>query len=151
MDVCFDLFFCLDWQKLSCLSLSDDTLTLYSRAGLRRWTETNIYRNTWLLNGSWFLSQLIPIWPEHRTQINCAAKVKRVRMHSSRMSSRLNHWPSLVRTRKNNSIAGQTTRKILIETFIDLTSTLLRFHRREQALMYVNLSLDHTDVIILTA
>jgi len=41
-------------------------------------------------------------------------------MHSFRMSSRLNHWPSLIRTRKNNnSIAGQTTRRILIETFIE--------------------------------
>ena len=88
------------------LGLSDDTLMLYSRASLRRRTETNIYGNTWLLNGSWFLSQLFPIWSEHRTQINCAAKVKRVRMHSSWMSSRLNHWPSLVCTRKNNSIEG---------------------------------------------
>ena len=101
------------------LGLSDDTLMLYSRASLRRRTETNIYGNTWLLNGSWFLSQLFPIWSEHRTQINCAAKVKRVRMHSSWMSSRLNHWPSLVCTRKNNSIEGQTTREILIETFIE--------------------------------
>ena len=40
-------------------------------------------------------------------------------MHSSGMSSRLNHWPSLVRTRKKNSITGQSTRKTLIKTFIE--------------------------------
>ena len=34
------------------LGLSDDTLMLYSRASLRRRTETNIYGNTWLPNGS---------------------------------------------------------------------------------------------------
>ena len=151
MGACFDLFFCLDWQKLSCLGLSDDTLTLYSRASLRRWTETNIYGNTWLLNGSWFLSQLFPIWPEHRTQINCAANVKRVRMHSSR-SSRLNHWPSLVRTRKNNSIAGQTTREILIETFIETwLARYWDFIEESRLSRMSTISLDHTDVIILTA
>ena len=39
------------------LGLSDDTFMLYSRASLRRRTETNIYGNTWLPNGSWSLSQ----------------------------------------------------------------------------------------------
>jgi len=146
MGVCFSVL--IDRS----LGLSDDTLTLYSRASLRRWTETNIYGNTWLPNGSWSLSQPFPIWSEHRTQINCAAKVKRVRMHLSRMSSRLNHWPSLVCTRKNNSIAGQTTREILIETFIETwLARYWDFIERSRLSCMSTISLDHTDVTILTA
>jgi len=134
------------------LGLSDDTLMLYSRASLRRRTETNIYGNTWLPNGSWSLSQLFAIWSEHRTQINCAAKVARVRMHSSQMSLRLNHWPSLVHTRKNNSIAGQTTWEILIETFIETWLACYWDFIEESRLSCMStISLDHTHDTIFTA
>ena len=103
---------------------------ILSRCNLERVSEYELKITYTETPDSWSLSQPFPIWSEHWTQINCAANVKWVRMHSSWMSSQLNHWPSLVRTR-NNSIAGQDTQEILIETFIDLTSTLLRFHQGE--------------------
>jgi len=89
----------------------------YQQWEVRRWTETSSCGNIWLLTVSW--SQPLPIWSEHRTQINCAAlwshilewckcgygsKIERVRMHSSGIGSWLNHWPSLVRIRQNKTI-----------------------------------------------
>ena len=129
------------------LGLSDDTLTLYSRASLRIRTETNIYGNTWLPNGSWFLSQLFPIWSEHRTQTALQTLNGYVCIHLGWVRD----WISLVRTRKNNSIAGQTT-QILIETFIETWLARYWDFIEESRLSRMSIiSLDHTDVIILTA
>ena len=71
MGVCFDPFFCLDWQRLSCLGLSDDTLMLYSRVSLQRRTETNIYGNTWFPNGSWSLSKFDKSTELRSTALHC--------------------------------------------------------------------------------
>jgi len=77
----------------------------YQRWEVRRWTETSICGDIWLLTVSW--SQPLPIWSEHRTQINWAAlwshilqwckcgygsKIERVRMHSSGIGGELALW-----------------------------------------------------------
>ena len=167
MSVCFDPFFCPDCQKLSCLGLSDDTLTLYSRASLRRRTKTNIYENTWFPNESWSLSQFDQstelrstalhwdciFWND--TSVGMAQKWKLnayVCIHFGWMSSWLNHWPSLVCNRKNsNSIARQTTREIVIKTLIEtwLARTIDISSRRVGSCMST-ITLDHTDNTIFT-
>ena len=168
MGVCFDPLSSLSWLMGTVIS------------GIVRWySHVILSSEPSKTNWNWHLQKhltsereliFIPIWSECRTQINCAtlwldflewckswydSKVERVRMQSSWMSSRLNHWPSLVCTRKNNnSIAGQTTRKNLMDrdAHRDLTSLgYWNFVDESRLSCMSTISLDHTDNTIFTA
>ena len=146
MGVCFDPFFCLDWQKFGFVRWYSHVL-LSSEPPNTKWN-WHLWKH---LTSEWELIFVPIIRNLIRAPNSDQLRCKRVRMHSSWMSSWLNHWPSLVCTRKNNSIVGQTTREILIEMLIETwLARYWDFIGESRLSCMSTISLDHTDVTILT-